>query len=165
MFCIVYHVLIQNAIIRRRSAAAPNEIRGPAGRTAFFLLLSSSKDVSYHPCGAAGTLFFRLASRLAGAGAFFSLVGKEPKAPSRDVPSLENPSHDGGYCFLRFHWSLSGLNRAAPIDQAKRLFEDVNADPTVLHARSPGAVSLERPPSSLYPFNRPAGGVGQLPSH
>ena len=25
--------------------------------------------------------------------AFFSLVGKEAKAPSRDVPSLENPLH------------------------------------------------------------------------
>ena len=129
MLCIVYHVLIQNAIIRRRSAAAPNEIRGPAGRTAFFLLLSSSKDVSYHPCGAAGTLFFRLASRLAGAVAFFSLVGKEPKAPSRDVPSLENPSHDGGYCFLRFHYSLSGLKRAGPMYRAKRLFENVNGSP------------------------------------
>ena len=129
MLCIVYHVLIQNAIIRRRSAAAPNEIRGPAGRTAFFLLLSSSKDVSYHPCGAAGTLFFRLASRLAGAGAFFSLVGKEPKAPSRDVPSLENPLHYGGNCFLRFHCSLSGLKQATPMYWAKRLFEDVNGSP------------------------------------
>ena len=26
-------------------------------------------------------------------------MGKEPKAPSRDVPSLENPSHYGGYYF------------------------------------------------------------------
>ena len=66
---------------------------------------------------------------------------------------------------MRFHWSLSGLKQAAPMDRAKRLFEDVNADPTVIHAESPGAVAVEGPPSRLYPFNRPAGGVGQLPSH
>ena len=147
-------------------AAAPprpgSSIRGRWGIHTCFLsaalraapLLSSPKRGSYRPCGAG------LFCRLAGGGAFFSLVGKEAKAPSRDVPSLENPSHYGGYCFLRFHWSPSGLKQAAPMDRAKRLFEDVNADPTVLHAGSPGAVPLEGPPSRLYPFNRPAGGVG-----
>ncbi len=46
------------------------------------------------------------------------------------------------------------------MEQAKRLFEDVDAVPTVIHAESPGALPLEGPPSNLYPFNRPAGGVG-----
>ena len=38
--------------------------------------------------------YFRFAPRRG--GAFFSLVRKEAKAPSRDVPSLESPSHYGG---------------------------------------------------------------------
>ena len=42
------------------------------------------------------------------------LIAEQNKDPSRDVPSLENPSHYGGYLFLRFHWSPSGLKRAAP---------------------------------------------------
>jgi hypothetical protein len=56
---------------------------GPAGRAAF-LLLSSLISVSYRPCGAAGALFFFYLCRLDGGGAFFSLVGKEAKAPSRN---------------------------------------------------------------------------------
>ena len=48
--------------------------------------------------------------------------------------------------------SLSGLKQAAPMDRAKRLFEDVNADPTVLHAESPGAVPLEGPLAGSTPL-------------
>ena len=51
-------------------------IRGPAGRDRF-LLLSSLKDVSYRPCGAAGALFLFYLCRLAGGGAFFSRERKE----------------------------------------------------------------------------------------
>ena len=89
---------------------------------------------------------------------------KRSKRSLKELRSLRILLHYGGVCFLRFHWSLSGLKRAAPLYWAKRLFEDVNADPTVLHAGAPGAVALEGPPSRIYPFNRPAGGAGQLPS-
>ena len=92
---------------RRGGACNPR----PGGPLRFFLL-PSLKDASYRPCGAG--LFCRLASRgrhlrlwrkrpsrrpAGRPGAFFSLVRKEAKAPSRDVPSLENPSHYGGYLF------------------------------------------------------------------
>ena len=53
---------------------------------------------------------------------------------------------------MRFHCGLSGLNWTAPMDQAKRLFEDVNAVPTVLHAESPGAVPLEGPLAGSTPL-------------
>ena len=38
------------------------------------------------------------------------------------------------------------------MDRAKRLFEDVNADPTVIHAESPGAVPLEGPLADPTPL-------------
>ncbi len=100
-----------------------------------------------------------LALPLPGRGLLFARA-KRSKRSLRKLRFLRTFLNYGGYCFLRFHCSLSGLKQAAPMDRAKRLFEDVNADPTVLHAESPGAVPLERPPSRLYPFNRPAGGVG-----
>ena len=61
---------------------------------------------------------------------------------------------------MRFHWNLSGLKQAAPIDRAKRLFNDVVGRPYRTIWGAPGAVAVEGPPSRLYPFNRPAGGVG-----
>ncbi len=47
--------------------------------------------------------------------------------------------------------------RVAPLDQAKRLFGDVTAVPTVIPAASPGALPIKGPPRNPYPFNRPAG--------
>ena len=163
---------------------APFLICGPAGRAAFSLL-SSSKDVSCRPCGAGSFLpprrrrgvLFPCGKRTNDSATATSSGRAElivhdrsmrslhDPAPSRDVPSLENPSHYGGYCFLRFHCGPSGLERAAPMDRAKRLFEDVVGRPYRTALGTPGAVAVDGPPSRLYPFNRPAGGVGQLPSH
>ena len=38
------------------------------------------------------------------------------------------------------------------MDRAKRLFEDINANPTVLRAESPGAVPLEGPLADPTPL-------------
>ena len=61
---------------------------------------------------------------------------------------------------MRFHCSLSGLMQVAPMDQAKRLPDDVIGRPYRTALGAPGAVAVEGPPGRLYPFNRPAGGVG-----
>ena len=61
---------------------------------------------------------------------------------------------------MRFHCNPSGLTQAAPMYWAKRLFEDVNGRPYRTALGTPEAVAVEGPPSRLYPFNRPAGGVG-----
>jgi hypothetical protein len=50
----------------------------PCGPPPLFLL-SSLKNVSYRPCGAAGALFLFYLCRLAGGGAFFSRERKEAK--------------------------------------------------------------------------------------
>ena len=66
------------------------------------------------PLRGGGGLFLVLDSRLAGAGAYFSLAGKVAKVPSRDVPSLENPSHV--FIYLRYDlidWLSCGVLWAA----------------------------------------------------
>ena len=135
----------------------------PCGPLRFFLL-SSLKIFRTAPAGRRGSLLILPLPPRRRRGLLFARA-KRSKRSLKELRSLRILLHYGGYCFLRFHCGLSGLNWTAPMDQAKRLFEDVNAVPTVLHAESPGAVPLEHPPSRLYPFNRPAGGVGQLPSH
>ena len=59
-------------------------------------------------------MFLALDSRLAGAGAYFSLAGKVAKVPSRGLLPLENPSHV--FIYLRYDlidWLSCGVLWAA----------------------------------------------------
>ena len=127
---------------------------GPRLLSSFFV-----EECFLPPLRGGGGSFLILPLPLPGRGLLFARA-KRSKRSLKELRSLRILLHYGGDLFLRFHCSLSGLTQAAPMDRAKRLFEDVIGRPyrTVLGA--PGAVAVVGPPSGLCPFNRPAGGVG-----
>ena len=79
------------------------------------------------PAGRRG-LFSYFTFAPAGAGPSFRASEKKQKI-AQGTTFLENPPKLRGLFVLRFHCGLSGLKRAAPMDRAKRLFEDVNGRP------------------------------------
>ena len=83
---------------------------------------------------------------LRGGGGLLFARAKRSKRSLRKLCFLRTFLNYGGYCFLRFHCNLSGLNRAAPMYRAKRLSDDVVGRP-YRHTRwiSRGA-SVRRPP-------------------
>ena len=71
--------------------------------------------------------YFRFAPRRGG-GLLFARA-KRSKRSLKELRSLRILLNDGSYFVLRFHCSPSGLKQAAPMDQTKRLPDDVNGRP------------------------------------
>ena len=133
-------------------------ICGPAGRAASFF--AEARFVPPLRGGGGSSLSFRFAPRLPGTsfaplaqstvpaacrpprGVLFACA-KRSKSTLKELRSLRILLHDGGDCFLRFHCGPSGLKRAAPIDRAKRLPNNVVSRPCrMTRGSSRGAVSV-----------------------
>ena len=127
---------------------------GPRLLSSFFV-----EECFLPPLRGGGGSFLILPLPLPGRGLLFARA-KRSKRSLKELRSLRILLHYGGDLFCASTGVCPVWSRRLPCIERSVYPTMSSADPTVSHGGSPGAVPLEGPPSRLYPFNRPAGGVG-----